>query len=157
MNSIFYQQSQLVGAPVPLSPQEAFAHLQNNAALLDIRPEYETDFRVFDVPNVFYLPYRSYRDKFDLIPKNIPLIIADSVGNKSTVVARYLLEKGYLQVAYLAGGVVAWDRDGLPLTKDKNYAMVGGCACRLKPQNAQMEGSSVAPKLGEENGLAEKI
>ncbi|SHK12677.1 Rhodanese-related sulfurtransferase [Geosporobacter subterraneus DSM 17957] len=147
MNSVIHQQGQSSGSPAPLSPRDAFIHLQNDAAILDIRPEYETDFRVFDVPNIFYLPYRSYRDQFHLIPKDIPLIVADSVGNKSMEVARYLVEQNYPQVFFLAGGMVAWDRDGLPLSKDKNYAMVGGCACRLKPKSTQTEGSSVAPKV----------
>ena len=147
MNSVIHQQNQSGGSPTPLSPREAFTRLQGDVAILDIRPEYETDFRVFDVPNIFYLPYRTYRDQFHLIPKDIPLIVADSVGNKSMEVARYLSEHGYPSVSFLAGGMVAWDRDGLPLAKDKNYAMVGGCACRLKPKSAQAEGSSVAPKL----------
>ena len=136
MDSIFYKQVQSAGAPVPLSPKEAFAHLKDCAILVDIRPEYETNYRVFDVPKVFYLPYELYRDGFDIIPKDVFLIVADSVGNRSTEVARYLQEQGYPQVAYMTGGVVAWDRDGLPLSKDKEYEMVGGCACRLHPKKA---------------------
>ena len=119
---------------IHLSPREALVHLQKNAAVLDIRPEYETSYRVLVVPKVFYVPYNSYREKLDMIPKDILLIVADSVGNRSTEVALYLLEQGYTQVACLAGGVVAWDHDGLPLSKDKAYEMVGGCACRLHTQ-----------------------
>lgn len=116
---------------ISLSPGEAFVQLKDNAAILDIRPEYETNYRVFDVPKVFFVPYDSYCDNLDMIPKDIFLIVADSVGNRSTEVARYLFEQGYTKIACLAGGVAAWDRAGLPLAKDTDYEMVGGCACRL--------------------------
>lgn len=130
-----------------LSPREAFELLkENSAVLVDIRPEYETDFRVFDVPQIYYLPFDMYQEKLNAIPKEVFLIIADSVGNRSSEVARYMLRQGYSKVACLAGGVVAWDRAGLPLSKDKDYEMVGGCACRLKPQKPRADGSAVAPK-----------
>jgi rhodanese-related sulfurtransferase len=129
-----------------LSPREAFEYLQDNSAILDIRPEYETSFRVFDVPKVFYLAYRLYRDEISLIPRDIPLIIADSVGNQSKEVACYLTSQGFHQVAYMAGGIVEWDRAGLPLKKDVDYEMIGGCACRLQPGKPRSEGSAVLPK-----------
>lgn len=151
MNSVSSQQSQPRGTLISLSPREAFAYLQDNAAIVDIRPEYETNYRVFDVPKVFYIPDDSYRDKFQVLPKDILLIIADCSGNRSNEVARYLIEQGYPQIACLAGGVIEWDRDGLPLSKDVDYEMIGGCACRLHPQKARIEGSSVAPKLKEKD------
>jgi rhodanese-related sulfurtransferase len=126
-----------------LSPREAFEYLQSGAAILDIRPEYETSFRVFDVPTVYYLPYNELRDKFSIIPMDIPLIIADSVGTKSIDIAQFLMMKGYTLIACLAGGIVEWDRAGLPLNKDVDYEMVGGCACRLQPQNPKVEGSAL--------------
>jgi rhodanese-related sulfurtransferase len=119
---------------ISLSPREAFVQLQDKAVVLDIRPEYETSYRVLDVPKVFFVPFNSYRDNLDMIPKDTLLIVADSVGNRSPEVARYLIAQGYTQVVCLAGGVVAWDHDGLPLAKDKDYEMVGGCACRLHSQ-----------------------
>ena len=135
MNSIFDKQGQPIKAPVPLSPREAFVYLKDNAAIVDIRPEYEINYRVFDVSKIFYLPYDSYRDNFYIIPKDLFLIIADSVGIRSAEVARFLFLNGYSKVAYLAGGIVEWDRDGLPLIKDLDYELTGGCACRLQPKN----------------------
>lgn len=119
--------------PTVLSPREALSYLQEKAALVDIRPEYETSYRNFDVPKVYYVPYSSYIDSFHILPKDTLLIVADSVGNQSMEVARFLLMQGYPEVACLAGGVVEWDRNGLPLAKDTEYEMVGGCACKLQP------------------------
>ncbi len=146
MDSIFQIQYKSEEIPVWLSSREAFAYLQANAAIVDIRPEYETDYRVFAVSRIFYLPYGSYRDKFHIIPKDMLLIVADNVGILSAEVASYLINQGYPQVACLAGGVVEWNRDGLPLVRDMDYELIGGCACRLHPKKIRIEGSSVAPE-----------
>lgn len=130
---------------VPLTPKEAFLNLQAGAAILDIRPEYETDFRVFDVPRVIYLPLDSLQVGYEELPRDIALIVADSVGFQSKETARYLVELGLASVSYLAGGIIAWERAGLPISKDYDYEMSGGCACKLRPHKEKPEGSSVAP------------
>lgn len=130
---------------VPLTPREAFECLQGGAAILDIRPEYETDFRVFDVPRVIYLPLDCLSEGYEGLPMDIMLIVADSVGFQSKETARYLVEHGFANVSYLAGGIIAWERAGLPISKDLDYEMSGGCACKLRPHKEKPEGSSVAP------------
>ncbi|ABW18661.1 rhodanese-like domain-containing protein [Alkaliphilus oremlandii] len=120
--------------PVALSPREAYAHIQDGAVIIDIRPEYETNYRVFGVHTVYLLSYSTYKEKFHEIPKEKRLIIADSVGLKSPEISKFFHDQGYPQVAYLAGGVVAWDKDGLPLIKDLRYELNGGCACMLRPK-----------------------
>ena len=39
---------------------------------------------------------------------------------------------GYDNVANMAGGIVDWERDGLPLTTDINNRLSGSCMCQLK-------------------------
>jgi len=129
----------------PLTPREAFEYLQDGAAILDIRPEYETDFRVFNVPRVIYLPLDYLHEGYEELPRDTLLIVADSVGFQSKEAARYLLEQGFARVSYLAGGIIAWERAELPLSKDLDYEMTGGCACKLRPNKEKPEGSSVAP------------
>lgn len=125
-------------ALLSLSPREALERLQENAAIVDIRPEYEISFRSFDVPKVLYIPYELFYENTCMIPKNMMVIVADSVGNKSSEAAKHLISQGYSQVACLSGGMVAWDRAGMPLSKDEEYAMSGGCACRLRPQKDRL-------------------
>lgn len=146
MDSVFDKGNQKELTPVWISAREAFALLMKNAAIVDIRPEYETNYRVFDVPRVYYLPYGSYRNRFEVIPKDMPLIIADNVGLKSGEIACFLMAQGYPWVMCLAGGVVEWNHDGLPLAKDLNYELIGSCACRLHPKNIEIKGSKVGPK-----------
>jgi len=41
---------------------------------------------------------------------------------------------GYENVADMAGGIVDWERDGLPLTTEINSRLSGSCMCQLKPR-----------------------
>ncbi len=146
MSDFFRQPDRPDGAPAPLSPREALEAAGRGAVFVDIRPDFETNYRAFDVPSLVSLPYRAYRDGYAAVPAGEPLVVADNVGTKSPEVARFLLEAGWRDVAVLVGGVVAWAQEGLPLTKDPNYELVGGCGCKLKPKKPSKEGSAVAPR-----------
>ncbi|MBP7865329.1 MAG: rhodanese-like domain-containing protein [Acidobacteria bacterium] len=146
MSEFFPQADHADGAPVPLSPREAHEAALRGAVFVDIRPDFETNYRVFDVPALFNLPYRAYREGFTLLPAGEPLVVVDNVGTKSPEVARFLMANGWREVAVLVGGVVAWAQDGLPLARDPDYELVGGCGCKLKPKKPRKEGSAVAPK-----------
>ena len=135
--SIDQNKRQIVNTILSFSPRQALELTKKNAIIVDIRPEYETSYRAFDVPNVIYLQYNSYRENFNIIPKNNLIIIADRAGIQSKTVAHFLIEQGYEDIACLAGGIIEWDRDGLPLLKDADCEMVGGCACRLHPQKSK--------------------
>lgn len=137
--------------PASLSPRQALDYVEQGATILDIRPDFETNYRVFGVPKVYFLAYREYREQSGTLPRDEPLIVADNVGTKSPEVARFLLEQGFPEVAWLAGGMVAWAQEGLPLERDAGYELSGGCACKLRPKKPRPEGSAVAPKSGEQN------
>jgi rhodanese-related sulfurtransferase len=118
--------------PVALSPCEAFDFMQSGAAIIDIRPEYETNYRMIDSDSVYLISYDSYKERFADIPKDTPLIIVDNVGLKSPEVAGFLLEQGFGRVAYVVGGILDWEHSGLPLLKDFDYELRGSCACMLR-------------------------
>lgn len=149
METFFRQTGPGDSNPVPLSPREAHEAALRGAVFVDIRPDFETNYRAFDVPALYNLPYRVYREGFSHLPPGEPLVVADNVGTKSPEVARFLLANGWREVAVLVGGVVAWAQDGLPLTRDPDYELVGGCGCKLKPKKPRKEGSCLAQK--EEN------
>ena len=146
MSDFFQRTGRMDGTPTPLSPREAHEAAGRGAVFVDIRPDFETNYRAFDVPSLVSLPYRTYRDRYAVLPAGEPLVVADNVGTKSPEVARFLLSAGWPDVAILVGGVVAWAQEGLPLTKDPNYELVGGCGCKLKPKKPGKDGSAVAPK-----------
>jgi 3-mercaptopyruvate sulfurtransferase SseA len=39
---------------------------------------------------------------------------------------------GYKNVANLAGGIVDWEKDGLPVSTDVTARLSGSCMCQLK-------------------------
>jgi 3-mercaptopyruvate sulfurtransferase SseA len=43
-----------------------------------------------------------------------------------------MIDHGYDNVANMAGGIIDWERDGLPLTTDISSRLSGSCMCQLK-------------------------
>lgn len=123
------------GEPVALSPREALPILLDGATIFDVRPEYETNYREFDFPNIYLMPLASYKDRFQEVPQDKPVIVVDAVGLESSKVAQFLSNQGYPRVGYIAGGVIAWEHDGFPLKKDLAYQLIGECACMIKPKS----------------------
>jgi rhodanese-related sulfurtransferase len=117
---------------IHLSPQEAYQEAQAGALLLDIREEYDTDYKKFDVPEVFYCPYRHFEEFAERIPKDRALIVAASTGLRSKEIVEKLSGLGFYDIANLNGGMVDWERDGLPMNVDKNAELHGQCVCRLR-------------------------
>jgi rhodanese-related sulfurtransferase len=124
-------------APAYLSPRRALEYLRQGAVLLDIRESHETNYRAFDVPSAILMPYSVFRERQGEVPRDVPLVVADAVGLRGKEVAKFLLENGYPEVAWIVGGVVDWVREGLPIKTDRNYELRGQCGCKLRPVNAK--------------------
>lgn len=117
-----------------LTPKEAYSEANRNAIIIDVREENLTGFKRFDVPKIIYIPNSQIELKFSQLPLNIPLIIADSAGLSSKEAMIYLNNNGYKNIANLAGGIVEWERDGLPLIINTKERLDGSCVCQLKPR-----------------------
>ena len=120
------------GGILNLSPLEAKYLLAHGVLLVDLREAYETNFRVFDVEDVLFLPWTRFPACFDSLPRDRPLILADAAGIYGKEAACLLLEAGYSNLANLVGGMIDWDSEGLPVRKDSAYELSGQCACKLK-------------------------
>jgi hydroxyacylglutathione hydrolase len=119
-----------------LIPRDAYDEAINNGAvIIDVREDYLTGYKQFDVPDVFYYPLSTLEQKLNEIRKDVPIIIADSTGLMSHNAMLILMNKGYDNIANLAGGIVEWERDGLPLKTDVMEQLDGSCMCQLKPRN----------------------
>jgi rhodanese-related sulfurtransferase len=118
-----------------LSAREAYMEAnENNAIILDVREPMFTGYKNFDTPRVISMPYSILSENYENLPPDIPIIIADSVGLRSHEAMIFLLRKGFTNLANLAGGIVDWERDGLPLKKDITEQLDGSCACQLRPR-----------------------
>ncbi len=115
-----------------LTPAEAFGLCGKGAIIVDVRESYMNNFKMFHVDKVLYLPYSELASCYQNLPTDQPLIFADSVGLKSREGVLFMNAHGYENVANMAGGIVDWERDGLPLTTDINNRLSGSCMCQLK-------------------------
>lgn len=132
MKNIFQGKGLLIKGIIHLSPREAFEEAKKGVLFLDIREEYDTDYKKFDVPEVLYCPYHSFEKNMCKIPKDRPLIAADSIGQRGKEMVEKLIKQGFNDIANLNGGMLDWERDGLPMIVDKNAELHGQCVCRLR-------------------------
>ena len=108
-----------------------YLSMPENTVILDVRPLYELG-KLFDTDHVIYCPYDEIEDNLEWIPKDRDVVIADCVGLRSKEVAALLQKKGFKNIHNLAGGIVDWERDGLPINTDQSRLLTGSCMCQLK-------------------------
>jgi rhodanese-related sulfurtransferase len=124
------------GGILNLTPRQALKLCQKGATLIDVRETYMNRFKMFDVPEVIYCPFSILEETYLHLPLGKPMIFADSSGIHSKEAATFLKEKGLgAIIANLAGGLVEWERDEMPLMIDKSEQLSGSCMCQLRPRN----------------------
>jgi rhodanese-related sulfurtransferase len=114
-----------------ISGRECLEICHEEGILVDVRPDYEMT-SLFDLKSILYCPYDEIKEHYQNLPGDVCLVIADAVGLRSKEVAIFLMEKGFKNILHLSGGIVDWERDGLPVTIDKSRRLSGSCLCQLK-------------------------
>lgn len=132
-----------------LSPHEAAGFLSGGAVLVDLREAYETNFRVFAVENVIYLPWSDFLERYATLPRDEALVLADASGIYCREAARILSQAGYANLAKLSGGMIDWDSGGYPVRRDSEYELGGQCACKMKTRHG---GDPLVDKHGSPGG-----
>ncbi len=117
-----------------LTPSECYELSKHGAVIVDVREEYMNSFKMIDIPGILYLPFSELDRTYNQLPHDIPLIFADAVGLNSRESVLFMIEHGYENVANMAGGIVDWERDRLPVTTDITARLSGSCMCQLKPR-----------------------
>jgi len=123
-----------IAGMVHISGNEALQAARDGALFVDLRSSIETDYKKFDVPEVRYIPFEEIENRMAEIPRDRPVIMADSVGLRSKDAVKRLSELGFPNVANLNGGILDWEHDGMPIVVDLNKQLSGSCTCRLKPR-----------------------
>ncbi|TSA38101.1 MAG: rhodanese-like domain-containing protein [Porphyromonadaceae bacterium] len=126
-----------VGSQLQYTPREAFKRCQEGSVILDIRPELLCTYKAFDVPQVLYCPWQEIGHYLDKLPVEQEIIVADTSGIQSREVIQMLISAGFKKIAGLGGGMVEWERDGLPLVFDNQSRLSGSCMCQLKFRNTK--------------------
>lgn len=119
-----------------LTPRETLDICRKGAILIDVREGYMNRFKMMDVPEVIYCPFSILEEAYKNLPIDKPMIFADAAGLQSKEAIMFLIDKGFGDhIANMAGGLVEWERDGLPLIIDKSEKLSGSCMCQLRPRN----------------------
>jgi rhodanese-related sulfurtransferase len=119
-----------------LTPRETLDICRKGAILIDVREEYMNRFKMIDVPEVIYCPFSILEETYQNLPTDKPMIFTDAAGLRSKEAVRFLIDKGFGDhFANMAGGLVEWERDGLPLIIDTSEQLSGSCMCQLRPRN----------------------
>lgn len=134
--SAFFIKSYFSGGIINLTPKDAYVLAKEGKSIsVDVREQSFTAYKQFDVPSVIYCPISSLLENVNIIPNDIPVILADSTGIHSHEAFIILQKAGYENIANLAGGLVEWERDGLPIKIDDMEQLDGSCTCQLKFRN----------------------
>ena len=115
-----------------LSPKDSFELCKEGAIIVDVRESYLSNFKMFHVGKVIYMPYSELGNSYLDLPSDQLLVFADAVGLRSREGVIFMNAHGYENVANMAGGIVDWERDGLPMTTDTSNRLSGSCMCQLK-------------------------
>jgi len=137
MNNLFDNYGFLSRGILNVTPREAFDLCCRGAIIVDVREEYLNNFKNFNVPEIVFFPISSLVHKLSELPQDKYLIFADTVGLRSKEAVVLLKDKGFIKIANMAGGIVDWEREGLPLKTNIEERLSGSCMCQLKPREGR--------------------
>lgn len=124
------------GGILNVTPRQALELCKKGALLVDVREADLSRFKMFDVPEIIYCPYSILEETFHALPADRLLIFADAAGLHSREATVLAIQKGIEdRVINLAGGLIEWERDEMPLIIDKSEKLSGSCMCQLRPRD----------------------
>ncbi len=131
--SFTLQEAFISGGIMNFTPRIAFEWCKKGAVLVDVRESYMNRFKQFDVPELIFCPFSILEENYMQFPHDKPLIFADAVSLYSKEAVKFLAGKiPGSNIVNLAGGLVEWERDGLPVLMDKSERLTGSCMCQLR-------------------------
>lgn len=98
-----------------ITPQEANdLHVAGDAVILDVREEDEVAYA--RIPGSMHIPLFELNDRIAELPKDRLVVCQCASGGRSLGATAALMRHG-LDAANLAGGILAWARLGLPISR----------------------------------------
>jgi rhodanese-related sulfurtransferase len=136
MDEFFNNTGFISGGILNLTPRQTLALCLKGAVIVDVREPELNRFKMMDVPEVIFCPLSMLDTTWKDLPWERPLIFADSAGLHSREAVELLVTKGCgATIANMAGGLVEWERDEMPLIIDNSERLSGSCMCQLRPRN----------------------
>jgi len=117
-----------------ITPGEAAALSENDVVFIDLRPDYETVGKKIKVKTIVYIHWKEFEQEYTILDKQKHFIVFDEVGLHSKDIVKFMLSHGFEKVAGIIGGIMDWERDGLPVEINPLELYTGSCACTMKPK-----------------------
>jgi rhodanese-related sulfurtransferase len=81
--------------------------------LVDVREANE--FATVRIPGAVLLPLSELQARYAELPHDRPLLLHCAAGKRSLVAAEFLKRNGYADVTNIEGGIIEWQKQGLPV------------------------------------------
>jgi rhodanese-related sulfurtransferase len=133
MGDLLAKRGMIINGMRHFSPTETVEAIKEGAILVDVRPEPLVNIKAFAVEGIICCPYHDFEENIKVIPVDKPVILADAAGLRSKECVKILMDRGYTNVANMAGGIMDWERDGFPVVKNPGKEFNGPCVCMLRP------------------------
>ena len=85
--------------------------------LVDVREP--SEFAMVRIEGAVLMPLSTFGVRFSELPRDRPLLLQCAVGGRSATATAHLLASGYSDVTNVAGGIVGWERAGLPVRRGR--------------------------------------
>ena len=100
-----------------IDPQQAYALTRQGAPMFDVRELHE--YREAHAPGALLLPLAQLKNRVHEFRafENKPIVIICRSGTRSAAAAAMLAELGFKSVHNVQGGMIAWEKAGLPVER----------------------------------------
>ena len=98
-----------------LDPRAAAQHVRDGALLLDVREPDECE--EARVAGARHIPLGEIDHRLDELPRDREIVVICRSGRRSAKAQDAMEAAGFGPVANLAGGIIAWEKEGLPVTR----------------------------------------
>ncbi len=110
----------LVAKTVKTLPPKEFKNAMDMAGsylLIDVRTPAELESGKIQGARNVNIRSRTFDQKVQQMDPSRPVFLYCKSGGRSSMAARRLASKGFTQIFDLQGGILAWNRQGMPLKK----------------------------------------
>jgi rhodanese-related sulfurtransferase len=91
---------------------EAKRRAEQGTLFLDVREDHE--FSQSRIPGTVLIPLSEFVERFEELPKDKQILIHCRSGHRSSDATTFLNQRGY-DAINVAGGILSWDEEGLPV------------------------------------------
>lgn len=107
-----------------------------NIAFIDVRSANEVKEESYKISNITNIPLDNLEDRIKEIPRDKQVILLCESGNRSQKAYNVLKEKGFINMANMEDGIIAWKDKNYPINLNSDVAETEKKACCADPKSS---------------------